>query len=94
MMERTFSVWEDYADGDIKRDTPYGLTYPFAPPIAITSNQQYVFHDQWSSLVNDNTRDVMKEDTESYFRLKLRSDEGFIDDLKSLIAEVKGECSN
>jgi len=85
---------DDYAEGDITRDGQYGIAYQFAPQIEVTLDNQYLFHDGWQSLINDKTVDVVmdSETAEENFyndKMKLRSDDKFIDDLKSLIEKYK-----
>ena len=79
-----------YAGGNITRDSPYAIDYPYAPPIEVTLSGQYVFHNQWVSLINGKTADVVTEDNDPFYKLKMRSDEQFLDDLKALIKKYKG----
>lgn len=84
----------DYASGDIKRDGRYGICYPFAPQIEITLDNQYVFHGEWKSLLNDKTVDVIWKNDIGHFdfyadKMKLRQDTDFINDFKALIAKYK-----
>ncbi|MEG1254802.1 hypothetical protein [Clostridium sp.] len=86
--------FDDYAEGDITRDGQYGIAYQFAPQIEVTLDNEYLFHDGWQSLINDKTVDVVmdSETAEENFyndKMKLRSDDKFIDDLKSLIERYK-----
>lgn len=87
---------QNYAEGDITRDGQYSIVYPFAPQIEVTLDNEYLFHNQWESLINDKTLDVIMPNyeenvDESFYtdKMKLRSDEGFIDDLKSLVNKTK-----
>lgn len=50
---------QNYADGDITRDGYYSIVYPFAPQIEVTLDNEYIFHDEWLSLINDKTVDVI-----------------------------------
>ncbi|MDF2675672.1 MAG: hypothetical protein K0R09_3944, partial [Clostridiales bacterium] len=75
---------DKYAGGDIKRDSNYDIIYPFAPQIEVTLDNKYIFHHKWNSLINSETIDVNDELADLY-KLKLRSDKAFIDDLKQLI---------
>lgn len=76
----------NYADGNITRDTKYGIMYQFAPQIEVTLNNQYLFHNGWISLINDKTKDVIIDgQKDTFFKIKLRDDDMFITDLKSLI---------
>lgn len=87
----------NYVSGNIKRDGCYAMCYPFAPQIEITLDQQYVFHNEWLSLINDKTVDVVwdkdntSESMQSYFakKMKLRNDKDFISDYKKMIAKYK-----
>lgn len=85
---------QNYADGDITRDGYYSIVYPFAPQIEVTLDNEYIFHDEWLSLINDKTVDViMPSDNpeESFYtdKMKLRRDNDFIDDLNALIKRYK-----
>ncbi|MEG2289717.1 MAG: hypothetical protein RSA29_00290 [Clostridium sp.] len=85
---------DDYAEGDITRDGKYGITYQFAPQIEVTLDNEYLFHDGWQSLINDKTVDVVMDSETSMEnsyddKMKLRRDDKFIEDLKSLIEKHK-----
>lgn len=87
----------DYVFAPIKRDGNYGISYPHAPQIEVTLDQQYVFHSDWVSLLNDKTIDVLWDKGQSsrsefnYYedKMKLRQDQYFIDDYEKMIAKYK-----
>nr|WP_319489860.1 hypothetical protein [uncultured Caproiciproducens sp.] len=95
--ESSSSETGNYAFAPIKRDGKYGICYSFAPQIEVTLDQQYVFHSDWISLLNDKTIDVMWDKGQSsrsefyYYedKMKLRQDKYFIDDYKKMIAKYK-----
>lgn len=75
----------DYASGDIKRDGKYAINYQYAPQIEVTLDNQYIFHTGWTSLINDNSREVIVDGLEGpLLKFKMRDDEAFIEDLKSV----------
>ncbi|MEG0308117.1 MAG: hypothetical protein RR636_09255 [Clostridium sp.] len=81
---------DDFATGDITRDGNYGIAYQFAPQIEVTLDNEYLFHSGWQSLINDKTVDVVMDSetsVENFYndKMKLRRDDKFIEDLKSLI---------
>lgn len=85
---------ENFAEGDINRDGKYSIIYPFAPQIEVTLNNEYIFHSEWESLMNDKTVDVImpyETQEESLYadKMKLRRDDKFINDLQGLINYYK-----
>lgn len=85
---------ENFAEGDINRDGKYSIVYPFAPQIEVTLDNEYIFHSEWESLLNDKTVDIiMPTDNaeESFYddKMKLRRDNNFISDLNALIKRYK-----
>lgn len=85
---------QNYADGDITRDGNYSIVYPFAPQIEVTLDNEYIFHEEWVSLINDKTVDVIMPSynpEESFYaeKMKLRGDNDFIADLNALIKRYK-----
>lgn len=79
-----------YATGNIARDGKYTTFYHFAPQIEVTLDNQYLFRDEWTSLINSKTRDVVIDNPKpSWIKMKLREDDDFIEDLKSLIEKYK-----
>jgi len=88
----------NYVEGDINMVGEYGIVYPFINQIEVTRDNEYVFHDGWKSLIDENTVDVIldptKDNTEdvSYMKqIKLRRDKGFEDDLMALIKKYKNK---
>jgi hypothetical protein len=77
-------------------ETIYGIVYPYAHPIEVTKDNEYVFNGGWKSLINENTFDVILdngdfncEDLFDMDKIKLRKDEGFEGDLIALIQSYK-----
>ncbi|ADL53118.1 hypothetical protein [Clostridium cellulovorans] len=79
-----------YARGNITRDGKYTTLCYFAPQIEVTLDNQYLFHDRWTSLINSRTKNVVVDPPKSsWYNMKLRDDDDFIKDLKNLIEKYK-----
>ena len=70
--------------GGIIPKSQYGIVYPYAHPIEVTKDDEFIFHCGWKSLINENTFDVILNDEDSKYedlfymdQIKLRRDEGF-----------------
>ena len=71
------------------RDESLWLVFPFAPQIELTDNQEYLFHNGWKSLVNQDSYVVLNNETvpeDTYYdRIYLRKDSAVEDELVSLM---------
>lgn len=70
------------------RDQDMWLVFPFAPQIEVTKNREYLFHNGWQSLVNQDSYVVLNTQAapeDFYFdRMYLRKDQAVVETLVSL----------
>lgn len=72
----TLFVREDFAGGDIVRDSIYSTIYPFHPQIEITTDGNYVVSTDWKTLASGSFRiinmDTIPENEYTYYSDKMR----------------------
>ena len=64
---------DEYAGGDIKRETAYSTIYPYHPQIEVTSDGSYLVSKDWTTLVENQAREVIMDtlDDEDYWKDKM-----------------------
>ncbi len=64
---------DEYAGGDIKRESAYSTIYPYHPQIEATSDGSYLVSQDWTTLVENNARKVIMDtlDEEDYWKDKM-----------------------
>lgn len=90
------SVWtlgDEYAGGDIARETPYSTIYPFHPQIEVTNDGSYVVSQDWTTLVANNAKEVIMDtlDDGDFWKDKmyLVDEKTFEEQMTILISNIK-----
>lgn len=74
-------------------ESPLSVLYPFAPPIEVTLDGNYVFPDHWTSLINEFTRTVVMDGEKPmglFDQMMLRDEAAFEADFQSLVDSLTG----
>lgn len=67
------TLGDEYAGGDITRETAYSTIYPYHPQIEVTSDGSYLVSQDWTTLVKNHAREVIMDtlDDEDYWKDKI-----------------------
>ncbi len=67
------TLGDEYAGGDITRETAYSTIYPYHPQIEVTSDGSYLVSQDWTTLVKNHAREVIMDtlDDEDYWKDKM-----------------------
>lgn len=82
----------------IQKEGQYCIVYPYINQIEVTKKGEYVFHDGWKSLIDENTVDVILDNESDKNKkvlfekqLKLRRDKEFENDIVRMIDKYKNK---
>lgn len=86
---------EDYAGGDITRESRLSTIYPYHPQIEVTNDGSYLISDDWTTLTAKNAVNVIMDtlDVDNYYQDKMRlvDADTFEEQITSLISNIKNE---
>ena len=73
--DKILTPGDEYADGNIMRETTYSTIYPYHPQIAVASDGSYLVSEDWTSLINDYAKKVIIDDmdNDNYWKDKVYS---------------------
>jgi len=90
------SIWtgvNEYAGGDITRDSCYSTIYPYHPQIEVTDDGFYLISQDWTTLTAKNTRKVIIDmlEKENYYQDKMCLVDGdtFAEQMEVLVNNIK-----
>ena len=90
------TIWalgDEYAGGDITRETVYSTIYPFHPQIEVTNDGSYVISEDWTTLTAKNAREIIMDtlDDDDFWKDKmyLVDEKTFEEQMAVLISDIK-----
>lgn len=69
-------IYDNYASGNITRDSEYVTIYPYQPQIEVTNDDQYIVNTDWKTLTEGRVKDIIVDmetnDTDFYYKDKMK----------------------
>lgn len=85
--------YNDYAGGDITRESRLSTVYPYHPQIEVTNNGSYLVSDDWTTLTAKNAvkvvMDTSDDDNYYYDKMRLIDADTFAEQMDILISGIE-----
>lgn len=84
---------QDYAGGNVSRESTLSTIYPYHPQIEVTNDGSYLISDDWKTLTSKNTieviMDTLNDENYYYDKMCLVDADTFTEQMNVLISSIK-----